>query len=47
LQRLGKPEIQHLNYSIGPQLHIGRLQIAVNNTLIVRRFQRLGDLARD
>ena len=46
-KRLGQAEIQHLHRAVRPHLDVGRLQIAVDDPRLVRRFQRLGDLARD
>ena len=42
-----KPEVQHLHGAVGAHLDVGGLQIAVNDALLVRRFERLGDLLRD
>ena len=45
--RLRQAEVQHLHGSVVSQLDIRRLQIAVNDSLVVRRFERIGDLPRD
>jgi hypothetical protein len=47
IQRLGQTKVEHFHYSVWPHLHVGRLQIAMNDALLVCRFQRLGDLLRD
>jgi hypothetical protein len=44
---LGQPKIQDLDYAIGLDLDVGGLQIAVNNALFVRGFERIRNLARD
>ena len=44
---LRQAEVQDLDRPIGADLHVGRLQIAVDDALLVRRFERLGDLPRD
>ena len=46
-QRLGQAEVQHLHGAVRPHLDVGGLQIAVNDALLVRRFERFGDLLRD
>ena len=47
LQRLGQPEVEHLDGAVGSHLDIRRLQVAVDDALLVCGFQRLGDLFRD
>ena len=47
LRRLGEPEVEYLHRAVGPHLDVGGLQIAVNDALLVRRFERLGNLLRD
>jgi len=47
LERLGQPEVQHLHRAVGSHLHVGRLQIAVDDALLVRRLERIGNLLRD
>ena len=44
---LRQAEVQHLHDAIGPHFHVGGFQIAMNDALLVRRFDRLGDLLRD
>ena len=45
--RLGQPEVEHLGDTIGAKLDVGRLEVAVDDPLLVRGFERLGDLPRD
>jgi hypothetical protein len=40
-------EIQHLHRAVWPHLHVCGFQVAMDDTLLVRGFERLGDLARD
>ena len=47
LKRLGQSEIEDLNFAIGSELDVGRLQVAVNDALLVRFFECKGDLPRD
>ena len=44
---LGQPEVQHFDRTVAGDLDIRRLEVAMDNALLVRRFERLGDLARD
>ena len=44
---LREPEVQHLHRAVRPQLDIGWLEIAVDDALLVRGFERLRDLPRD
>ena len=44
---LGKAEVEHLHRAVGPHLDIRGLQVAVNDPLLVRGFERGGDLTRD
>ena len=46
-RRLRQAEVEDLDDAVGRDLDVGRFQIAVNDALLVRRFQRLGDLPRD
>ena len=41
------PTIQHLHQPGAGHHDVGRLEIAMRDTLFMRRFQRLGDLQRD
>ena len=45
--RLRQPEIQHLHRAVTPHLDIRGLEIAMDDPLFVRGFERLGDLLRD
>ena len=36
IERLGEPEVEHLDGAIGANLDVGRLQIAVDDALFVR-----------
>ena len=47
LQRLGQPEVQHLHGAVGPDFDVCRLEIAVDDPLLVGGFERHGDLLRD
>ena len=44
---LREPEVQHLHSAITPHLDVRGLQIAVDDPLLVRGFERLGNLLRD
>jgi hypothetical protein len=43
---LGQSEVEHFDHALWCDLDVGRLQIAVYDPLFVRRFQGVGDLAR-
>ena len=45
--RFREAEVEHLYRSVGPQLDIRRLEIAVDDSLLVGRFEGFGDLLRD
>ena len=45
--RLREPEVEHLHRAVVADLDVGRLQIAMDDALLVRGFERLGDLLRD
>ena len=45
--RLGEAEVEHLHRAVGADLDVGRLQVAVDDPLLVRRLERFGDLPRD
>ena len=47
LRPLGEPEVEDLHGPVGPHLDVRGLQVAVDDSLLVRRLQRLGDLSRD
>ena len=42
--RFRQAEVQHLDSALRRDLDIGWFQVAVNDALVVRRFQRLRDL---
>jgi hypothetical protein len=44
---LARAEVEDLHLARRRDLDIGRLQVAVNNALLVRRVQRVGDLMRE
>src|SRR5262249_9533536 len=47
LLRPRQPEIEYLHPAFGGHLDIGRLQIAMDDPLLVRHFERAGDLTRN
>ena len=47
VRHLGQSEIQHLHRAVRPQDDVARLQIAVHDALLVRVFERVGDLPGD
>jgi hypothetical protein len=47
IERLGQTEVEHFHHTIGANHDIGRLEIAVNDPLFVRGFERLDDLLGD
>ena len=47
VHRLGESEIQHLHRAVIADLDVGRLEIAMNDPVLVRRFERVGDLPGD
>ena len=47
LERLREPEIQHLHRAVFSDLHIGRLQIAMNDSNLVSRFETVSHLPRN
>ena len=44
---LARPKSSTFHRAIGPQTDVCRLQIPMDDPLLVRRFERLGDLSRD
>ena len=44
LEALRQAEIEHFDGPVGPQLDVGRFEIAMDDALLVGRFERLGDL---
>ena len=47
LHRLRQAEVEHLHRAVGADLDVRGLQIAMDDALLVRGFERLGDLLRD
>ena len=47
VQRLGEPEIEQLDFAVGRDLDVGRLEIAMDDAFLVRRLERVGDLQRN
>ena len=52
IARLARPglrelEVQDLHPAVGCHLHVGGLQVAVDDSLLVRFLEGLGDLPRD
>ena len=43
-QRLGQTEVEHLDLPVGRELHVRRLEIAVDHARLVRGLERGGDL---
>ena len=43
----GQAEVEHLDGAVGTELDVGRLQVAVDDSLVVGRFEGLGDLPGD
>ena len=44
---LGQPEVHHLHVAARRQHHVGRLQIAMDESVVMRFLQRFGHFARD
>ncbi len=47
VQSLGQTEVEHFYLAVRLQLHVGRLQVAVDDALLVRLLEPLCDLSRD
>jgi len=45
-EHLGQPEVEHLDAAIRRQLDVRGLQVAMDDVLLVRGFDRVGDLDR-
>ena len=46
VERLGEAEVEHLDGAVFAHFDIGRFQIAVDDPVLVRGFERIGDLLR-
>ena len=46
-RRLRQAEVEHLHRAGGGELDVRRLEIAVDDPLLVRGLERLGDLSRE
>ena len=44
IHRLGQTKVEHLHRAVRADLDVRRLQIAVDDAVVVRGFQRLGNL---
>jgi hypothetical protein len=44
---LCEAEVEHLDLALGRQLHVGGLQISVDDSFLVRRLERVRDLSGD
>ncbi len=47
LERLGETEVQHLDRAVRGQHHVARLEVAVDDAVVVRRLERFGDASGD
>ena len=47
VERLGQAEVEHLDRPVRPQLDVGRLQVAMDDAVLVGGFDRFDDLSRD
>ena len=47
VDRLGQAEVEHLHRAVGADLDVGRLQVPMDDALLVRGLERLGNLPRD
>ena len=43
-QRFGQPEVEDFHYAVGPDLDVRGFEIAVDDPLLVRGLQGMGDL---
>ena len=46
-ERFREAEVEHLDRAVAPHLHVRRLQVAMDDALLVRGLERVGDLPRD
>ena len=46
-ERLRETEVEHLDRAVGPHLDVRRLQIAMDDAVLVRGLEGVGDLPRD
>jgi hypothetical protein len=47
IERLGETKIEHFHDAIAAHFDVCGLQVAVHDTVVVRRRQRIGELRRD
>ena len=47
IHRFREAEVEHLHRAVGAHLDVRGLEIAMDDALLVRRFERFGDLPRD
>ena len=47
VDRFGEAEVEDFDGAVRAQLDVGRLQVAVDDADLVRRLERLGNLARE
>ena len=47
VHRLRQTEVEHLHRAVGADFDVRGLEIAMDDALLVRGFERVGDLARD
>jgi hypothetical protein len=45
--RFRQPEIEHLDDAVAAQLDIGRLQVAMDDPMVMSGVERVGDLTRN
>jgi len=45
MEGTGQPEVQHLDLAFRRNLHVGRLQVTVNDSFFMRSFQPFRNLA--
>ena len=46
-RRLRQAEVEHLDDAVGRDLDVGGLEVAMDDALLVRGVERIGDLPRD